>query len=154
MATLPKVLKSSRQRDLVLQILRSAMCHPTADWIYEQARKRMAKISKATVYRNLKILKEEGKIRELSISPGIARYDGDIRMHYHIQCLKCGRVDNVPHVFPQVSIEEIGRATGYQVHSHRLEIRGICPCCQNRSHDQKHMLDEGSGKENLGVVGL
>jgi len=131
MATPEKVLKSSKQRDLVLQILRSSMCHPTADWIYEEARKHMSKISKATVYRNLKILKEEGKIRELSISPGIARYDGDIRMHYHIKCLKCGRVDDLPHVFPQVSIEDVGEATGYQVHSHRMEIMGLCPDCQN-----------------------
>ena len=126
-----KVLKSSRQRDLILKILRSTHSHPTADWIYDQARIEMSNISKGTVYRNLKILKDEGKIRELSISRGVFRYDGDVRNHYHIQCLGCGRVDNLPHSFPQICCEEIGKATGYQVHSHKLEITGICSKCQD-----------------------
>jgi Fur family peroxide stress response transcriptional regulator len=125
-----KTLKSSRQRDLVLRILRSTNCHPTADWIYEQARKEMSSISKGTVYRNLKILKDEGKIQELSISRGITRYDGDVRNHYHIRCIECGRIDDVSHISPRASHDEIEELTGYRIYSHRLEFSGICPECQ------------------------
>lgn len=128
-----KTLKSSKQRDLVLKILRNTHSHPTADWIYDHARIEMPNISKGTVYRNLKILKDEGKIRELSISRGVFRYDGDVRNHYHIRCLSCGRVDNLPHSFPQISCEEIGKITGFQVHTHKLEIVGICPQCRGNN---------------------
>jgi len=125
-----KILKSSRQRDLVLKVLRCSHSHPAADWIYEKAREEMPNISKGTVYRNLKILKDEGKIRELSISRGILRYDGDVRNHYHIHCLHCGRVDNLPHSFPRISCQQVEEATGYQVHGHTLEIAGVCSNCR------------------------
>lgn len=125
-----KIVKSSRQRDLVLRILRSTQCHPTTDWIYERARKEMPNISKGTVYRNLKVLKDEGKIQELSISRGIIRYDGDVRNHYHIRCIECGCVDDVPHISQRASNRKVEELTGYRIHSHRLEFLGVCPECQ------------------------
>ena len=124
-----KILKSSRQRGLILKILRGIQSHPYADIIYEIARKEMPNISKGTVYRNLKILKNEGKIQELTISRGVVRYDGDVREHYHINCLECGRVDNLPHISPRIPSEEICDLTGYQVHSQKLEVKGVCPDC-------------------------
>ncbi len=48
--------RRSRQRELVLAIVRSTMDHPTADWVYRQARRRLPRISLGTVYRNLKQL--------------------------------------------------------------------------------------------------
>ena len=103
----PKKLKSSKQRDLVLQLLRGTCCHPTADSIFEQARHIMPNISLGTVYRNLKLLTEEGKIQELRIGRGVSRYDGDLRDHYHVRCIECGKVDDVPHISPRASSKEI-----------------------------------------------
>ncbi|MFH1943345.1 MAG: transcriptional repressor [bacterium] len=127
-----KNLKSSRQRSLILQILRSTKCHPTADWIYEQARKRMPNISLGTVYRNLNILRDEGKVQELCFGRGVNRYDGDLRDHYHVRCNVCEKVEDVPHVSPRVSSKEVEELTGYQIHSHRLEFSGVCPECNSK----------------------
>ena len=61
-------MRNSKQRDLILQLVRSAHTHPTADWVYNEARKQMPNISLGTVYRNLgqlvdnKILKSLKKI--------------------------------------------------------------------------------------------
>lgn len=41
------------------------MCHPTADFVYEQMRKELPNISLATVYRNLNQLAEAGLIRKV-----------------------------------------------------------------------------------------
>ena len=79
--------KNSRQRELILQILRSTKSHPTATWIFEEARKQMPSISLGTVYRNLAMLKEEGRIREMSVGRGTALYDGDLRNHDHACCM-------------------------------------------------------------------
>ena len=67
-------MRQSRQRDVVLELVRSTMDHPTADWVYRQARRRLPRISLATVYRNLKRLAAEGVIREVQ-SAGQARFD-------------------------------------------------------------------------------
>ena len=53
-------VRQSRQRDLVLEIVRSTMDHPTADWVYRKARRRLRRISLGTVYRNLKQLADLG----------------------------------------------------------------------------------------------
>ena len=125
-----KILKSSRQRDLVLHIIRATKCHPNADWIYEEARKEMHNIIIGTVYRNLNVLRDEGKIRELCFGRGVSRYDGDLRDHYHVRCNVCGIVEDVPHISPRASGNKIEELTGYQIYSHRLEFWGICPKCQ------------------------
>lgn len=122
--------KSSRQRSLILGILRSAKCHPTADSIYQEAREQMPNISLGTVYRNLNLLRDEGKIQELCFGRGVNRYDGDLRDHYHVRCVACGRVEDVPHISPRASSAEIEKLTMYKIHSHRLEFSGICPECQ------------------------
>lgn len=129
-----KKVKSSRQRSLILHILRSTKNHPTADWIYNDARKVMPNISLGTVYRNLNLLRDEGKIQELCYGKGISRFDGDLRDHYHVRCLECGRVQDVPHISPRVSSGEVESMTGYRIHSHRLEFIGLCPECIKHSN--------------------
>jgi Fur family peroxide stress response transcriptional regulator len=124
-----KKLKSSRQRDLVLRVVRSTRSHPTANWIFEKARKQMSSISLGTVYRNLNLLREEGKIQELNFEEGSRRYDGDLRDHYHVRCTVCGKVEDVPHISPRISSDEIEKLTGYRIHNHCLEFQGICSEC-------------------------
>ncbi|MBN2415353.1 transcriptional repressor [bacterium] len=124
-----KRLKTSRQRELVLELLRRSDDHPTAELLFLRARERMPSISRGTVYRNLKILKKAGRIRELVIGTGVVRYDCDMREHYHITCERCGRIDNLPHVIPRISCGDIAACTGYQVYSHRLTVSGLCPVC-------------------------
>jgi Fur family peroxide stress response transcriptional regulator len=125
-----KKLKSSKQRDLVLRILRTTESHPTADWIYQQARHEMPNISLGTVYRNLNLLKEEGRIRALTYGSGTTRYDADLRDHYHIRCLGCGKVGDLPHDLPRACSTDVAAMTGYEIHGHRLEFTGICPQCR------------------------
>jgi len=130
---LAKKYKTSRQRELILQILRSTKSHPAANWIFEEARKQMPNISLGTVYRNLNTLKEEGRIREISFGKGTDLYDGDLREHDHACCLICGRVEDVPHLSQRVDVTEVERVMGYRVHARRLEFFGVCPNCSNHN---------------------
>ena len=121
--------RKTKQREAILAALRATDSHPTVDWIYDQVRKEMPNISLGTVYRNLNVLKDEGKIQELCFGRGVNRYDGDLRDHYHVRCVECGRVDDVPHISPRASGKEIEKLTGYKIHFHRLEFFGVCPAC-------------------------
>lgn len=130
-----KRYKSSRQRALILQILRAAKNHPTADWIFEKARRTMPNISLGTVYRNLRLLRDEGKIQELRFGNDVARYDGDLRDHYHVRCVECGKVEDIPHDAAWTATSEIGNLTGYRILSHHLDFLGICPSCDHAGND-------------------
>jgi len=133
--------RRSRQREVVLAIVRSTMDHPTADWVHRQARRRLPRISLGTVYRNLKQLTEAGLIREIHTGGGSARFDGNLGRHYHIRCLGCGRVGDLPLSVSRSLEDEAGRATSYRILGHDVEVQGLCPLCQesgaqseNRSH--------------------
>lgn len=54
--------RNTLQRRLVLETVRRMHNHPTADEIFREISAENSLISKATVYRNLKILSEQGEI--------------------------------------------------------------------------------------------
>lgn len=68
------------------------MSHPTADAIYSEMRKEIPNISLSMVYRNLRLLTEEGEINELELVGNLSRFDGVTRPDYHFRYEKCGRV--------------------------------------------------------------
>ena len=51
--------RNTRQRAVVYNVLRHTRSHPDAEWIYKEARKIIPNLSLGTIYRNLKILKEQ-----------------------------------------------------------------------------------------------
>ena len=138
-------VRQSRQRDLILEVVRSTMDHPTADWVYRQARRRLPRISLGTVYRNLKELAGEGLIREIQSGGSSARFDGNLGRHYHIRCLGCGRVSDLPLSVSSRLEEEAGRATSYLILGHEVEVHGLCPTCRRKgaSHENRSHLVEG-----------
>ena len=121
--------RSTLQRQVVLDELRKLTSHPTAVELHEIARRRLPKLSLGTVYRNLELLARTGAIRKLEIGGCETRYDGDLDRHYHVRCIRCGRVDDM-HGLPAVAQEGVSaNANGYDVIGHHLDFVGICPVC-------------------------
>ena len=75
------VKRNTIQRALVLETVNKLQNHATADEIYEAIISEHPNISRATVYRNLKLLSEMGEIRRLEIPGGPDRFDH--RVHNH-----------------------------------------------------------------------
>lgn len=134
--------RQTRQRELILDIVRSTMDHPTAEWVYRQARRRLPRISLATVYRNLKELADEGAIREMYSGGEPARFDANTGRHYHIRCVSCGRVNDLPISVDRRLEEEAGRAMNYRILGHEVEVLGVCPGCQSARTSENHSQRE------------
>jgi len=137
-----KKFRMTPQRQAILEELRSVTSHPTADELYEMIRKRLPRISLGTVYRNLEILSESGLVQKLELGGSQKRFDGNVKNHYHVRCIRCGRVDDMP-MAPLSSLEKTAREiTDYEIVGHRAEFIGICPRCNRRkgeteSHSSK-----------------
>ncbi|MGM0602474.1 MAG: Fur family transcriptional regulator [Bacillota bacterium] len=128
-----KNTRMTKQRKAILRVLKNTKSHPTADWIYEQVKKEIPNISLGTVYRNLNVLSELGKIQILDYGSTYSRYDGNPENHYHFRCEKCGKVFDI-HVDLFDDINKIvNEETAFQVNEHRLEFTGLCPECQNKN---------------------
>jgi Fe2+ or Zn2+ uptake regulation protein len=125
----PEKIRMTKQRALILEVLRKNNVHPTADVVYEWVREQMPRISLGTVYRNLEILTTLGEIQTLELTGSQKRYDGNPRKHYHIRCLHCGVVDDAPMApFNQLE-DKLYNATVFTILGHRLEFLGLCPSC-------------------------
>lgn len=125
------ITRHSKQRDALIEILRSTDCHPTADWLYTELRKEFPKVSLATVYRNLKQLVEAGEVLELSTGSGPEHYDANTHCHYHFICKSCGEVSDL-HVEPINNLEEkFSSETGNAIDGYSLLFYGKCRKCLN-----------------------
>src|SRR2546428_13877357 len=88
-------LRLTRPRRLILDVLRATDAHPTAAFVYQRVRRRLPRVSLATVYRNLRMLAAEGLLAERADAGGM-RFDGNTGPHDHFTCLACGRLYDVP----------------------------------------------------------
>jgi Fur family peroxide stress response transcriptional regulator len=121
--------KRSRQREKIYQVLRRTTSHPTAEWVYERVREQVPRISLGTVYRNLHVLKEQGKIRELDFGEGIRRYDATVDQHYHFICERCGVVRDLA-IPPQEDLHDrVRQRVPGTIRTHRLDFYGVCDDC-------------------------
>ena len=84
-------MRYSKQRELVANVIKNRCDHPTADMIYSSCREIEPNISLGTVYRNLKLLADEGVIITLETEDKKVHYDGDMSRHSHFICKKCGK---------------------------------------------------------------
>ncbi|MBR5614580.1 MAG: transcriptional repressor [Clostridia bacterium] len=87
--------KHSRQRDAILEVLKSTKVHPTADWVYSEVRKTIPNISLGTVYRNLAKLSDENIIVKLGLGTSVEHFDGNPEPHYHVMCTECGAISDI-----------------------------------------------------------
>jgi Fe2+ or Zn2+ uptake regulation protein len=127
----------TNQREIILEELQKSGQHLTADELYDRVKKKMPRISLATVYRNLETLSEIGVISKLEISGRQRRFDCDIREHDHIHCIHCHRVDNLEFDRNIVGTLSSEAARGYTITGYRIEFGGICPACLNHLMRQK-----------------
>jgi Fur family peroxide stress response transcriptional regulator len=123
--------RKTKQKEAILRVLKDNSEHPTASWIYEQVRQEIPHISLGTVYRDLKSLKQEGKIAEIKLAGSLSRFDGNSKNHYHFHCQKCDRIFDVDESVDTAIDKRIAQKTGFDVFYHRLEFYGLCPDCQS-----------------------
>jgi len=125
--------RKSRQRDAILRVVKGVTSHPAANWIYDQVRGEIPNISLGTVYRNLRLLVEEGQILEIELDQTLSRFDGNTQYHHHFICEQCGRVFDVNNDerVERVMVDGIARGTGFRITHHRCELYGLCKDCQS-----------------------
>lgn len=143
--------RMTSQREIILTELQRLGRHMTADELYTVVRKKMPRISLATVYRNLEFLAESGMIARLEVSGRQKRFDHDIHQHDHICCVQCGKIENILMEKKEAdSASQVG-ADGYIITGRRLEFAGVCPDCQKNNKRKKGDDTMACGCEKKGL---
>ena len=125
----------TRQRALILEIMRSAPGHLTADEIFAQARMRMPSIARGTVYRNLNLLVDIGQLRRIGVPGEADRYDWQLETHQHLFCRRCKKVLNL--AMQSDALEALVQSCpGIQAEDYNFIVTGLCPDCKQHPDAQ------------------
>ena len=119
----------TRQRQVVLQIIRDSDGHLTANEVLSEARAKLHSISFATVYNSLRFLKDAGHIAEIQFGNGASRFDRITSRHDHAICTKCGTLVDIALEHPAELVEMAAALSNFQAESLEFTLRGVCPDC-------------------------
>lgn len=124
--------RRSRQRDRILELLRSTEAHPTANWLYSKLRKEFPDLSMGTVYRNLGILADQGLIKRIGFGSTFDRFDANTKHHYHFICESCGAIIDLELAIDNSLNDRVNRTSKHKAHTHDIQFQGICESCAAR----------------------
>lgn len=125
-------LKSTQQRELILEEFLRAGSHLSTEELYLRLRRKNPRIGYATVHRTLKLFAECGIAEQRHFGDGQARYEtSDHGEHHdHLICVACGKIVE----FEDPRIEElqveVAGGHGFSIERHRLELYGCCSDCR------------------------
>ena len=126
-------VKPSLQRMAVMQYLLDHSTHPTVEEIYSQLYPVMPTLSKTTIYNTLKLLVEKKAALMLTIDDRNTCFDGDVSLHTHFLCRKCGRVYDLP--FTGDASALMKQETGHKIEEMQIYYHGVCEECLKNEID-------------------
>ena len=119
----------TKQRELVLGIIKDSSEHLTAEEIFMKAKEKMPGIAFATIYNNLNVLVDMeyiGRIKEVGIPD---HFDRNITPHDHVVCDICGRLKDVTTPSLKSYIEDL---INLKLTAYRLSMRYVCDSCKEK----------------------
>lgn len=127
-----KGLKSTRQRDIILDAFLSSERHLSIEELYLKLRSKHPSIGYATVYRTLKLFAESGIAREIQFGDGQTRYEhvAEGEHHDHLVCTRCGAIAEFENEAIEKLQDEVAKIHGFVIENHKLELYGICAKCR------------------------
>lgn len=111
--------------------------HFTAADLLADAGQRKLGIGRATVFRLLELLADQGLVERVDLPDGRHAYvPCEPSHHHHVVCVSCGGITEVEDCGIDAVTSEVARRSGFEIQSHRLELFGRCPGCQQTRQRQ------------------
>ena len=125
-------LKYTPQRTAVLEEIIKDKGHRESEEIYLALKKRGKHVSRATVYRTMDILVNNGFARKMNLGDGRARYESKVNSphHDHLVCMDCGLIVEFMDQKIEDLQDEIAIQYEFQLKRHIHQLFGLCKKCQ------------------------
>ena len=118
----------TKQRELIISILKQSDRHLTADEIFFLAKLKMPSIAMATIYNNLNAMNEAGLIKRLHIDGVADCFDKIIEPHDHLLCDRCGKITDIK--LPALT-DVIEREINSEIEDYELTVHYLCQDCRS-----------------------
>jgi Fur family ferric uptake transcriptional regulator len=122
--------RAGAARRQVIELLEGEGCAITA----LEIDRRLPAVGRASVYRTLEQLEQLDLVHRVDVGGESAAYERNDpgEHHHHMVCVRCGRL--VPFEDPSLerAIHRVGEGAEFEVTSHDVLLRGVCPDCQGK----------------------
>lgn len=124
--------RKSKQRERIFELIQTSSEHPTACMIYELLKKEITSLSIGNVYRNIRILIEQGLLVSREFGNGIEHFDAMTYLHYHFICEKCTSVSDFTMPVQESITKNAQKMSQHTIHNHTINFYGICEKCKKK----------------------
>ena len=123
-----KRLKSTRQRDLIVDEFLAMNGHISLDDLHAVVRAKNPAVGFSTVYRTMRLLEEAGLAHERHFEQGRTLYEraGSRKHHDHLICEQCHYIIEFENEALEALQRRVATGFGFHITSHRHEIYGLC----------------------------
>ena len=127
-------LRITKQRALILEIIRRGQGHLDAAEVYRRAQKKQTLLSLSTVYRTLQTFKRLGLVEEVHFDETHHHYEAKPSAeHHHLLCLGCGTVIEFQYPLSRYVKRNVAEAKDFDIVDTEVRMTGYCSRCrQNR----------------------
>ncbi len=134
--------KLTEPRRVLVRHIFSSHKHFDADELVADLQRDGQRVSRATVYRTLRLLVEAKLLRELRLTNRTAyEHDFGYPSHDHLHCTSCNNVIEFSNEEVRRIREDVSREHGFKATGHRFLIMGECPSCVRAKSRPRRRLD-------------
>jgi Fe2+ or Zn2+ uptake regulation protein len=117
-----KGVQPTPQRLAVARFVLGTDAHPTADEVWEKARRECPTLSRATVYNTLNLLAKKGLVEPRVITEGVVVFDPHVGKHHHFVDEKTGRIHDIP--WEAIRVTGASLLRGFEVREYQVVMKG------------------------------
>ena len=124
-------MRVTKQRALILEIIRRGRGHLDADEVYRRAREKQPRLSLSTVYRTFQLLKKLGLLEEVHFDEAHHHYEvKPSSKHHHLVCLGCGKVIEFRYPLARYVKRKVPEAQDFEITGAEVRLTGYCSRCR------------------------
>jgi Fur family ferric uptake transcriptional regulator len=132
-------LRNTRPRRLIAQRLAEVAARGAdfaTDDLWQDLLREDPQLGRATVFRAVDVLVEQGVLDRVSFADGTHRYRvcGPGSHHHHVTCSVCHRVVEIDACLAPELLAAIERSTDFALEGHSVELYGRCATCRMAPH--------------------
>ena len=141
MDTPTKETRNTKQKQLILDCIKRSGHHMSVEEIYNLIKKHDEKISIATVYRNLRMLEQQGVVIKLYMAEDAPLFyelnDSTEHTHHHLVCNKCSAIIDFDEDLLDSLEKTIEEKKGFKIKDHHVVFYGTCSACRKAEKDEE-----------------
>ena len=122
--------RNTKQKETVFTVFSMMKNHPTAEMVCDEVAKADPTIGRATVYRVLNSLVQNGIAIKVPVYDGADRFDITVKPHSHAKCRVCGGVIDIT---AEQKLPEVTESFGFVIEGGAVLYYGCCAKCSENS---------------------